>query len=238
MRKPSTLKFFHRMKYTRLEAAAAVTLEPASKATASVIWLHGLGADGHDFVPIVPELRLPETLAVRFVFPHAPHRPVTLNNGYVMRAWYDLKALALQGPEDALGIQASNQQVMALIQAELDAGVAANRIVIAGFSQGGAIALYTALRYPQRLAGVMPLSTYLPLRDTLAAEASAANRDIPILMCHGRQDPVVPLQLGEHSREVLSTNGYRVDFRYYNMPHSVCAEEVADISVWLTSVLQ
>ena len=238
MRKPSTLKFFHRMKYTRLEAAAAVTLEPASKATASVIWLHGLGADGHDFVPIVPELRLPEILAARFVFPHAPHRPVTLNNGYVMRAWYDLKALALQGPEDALGIQASNQQVMALIQAELDAGVAANRIVIAGFSQGGAIALYTALRYPQRLAGVMPLSTYLPLRDTLAAEASAANRDIPILMCHGRQDPVVPLQLGEHSREVLSTNGYRVDFRYYNMPHSVCAEEVADISVWLTSVLQ
>lgn len=238
MRKPSTLNFFHRMKYTRQEAAAAVTLEPASKATASVIWLHGLGADGHDFVPIVPELRLPETLAARFVFPHAPHRPVTLNNGYVMRAWYDLKALALQGPEDALGIQASNQQVMALIQAELDAGVAANRIVIAGFSQGGAIALYTALRYPQRLAGVMPLSTYLPLRDTLAAEASAANRDIPILMCHGRQDPVVPLQLGEHSREVLSTNGYRVDFRYYNMPHSVCAEEVADISVWLTSVLQ
>lgn len=238
MRKPSTLNFFHRMKYTRQEAAAAVTLEPSSKATASVIWLHGLGADGHDFVPIVPELRLPETLAARFVFPHAPHRPVTLNNGYVMRAWYDLKALALQGPEDALGIQASNQQVMALIQAELDAGVAANRIVIAGFSQGGAIALYTALRYPQRLAGVMPLSTYLPLRDTLAAEASAANRDIPILMCHGRQDPVVPLQLGEHSREVLSTNGYKVDFRYYNMPHSVCAEEVADISVWLTSVLQ
>lgn len=226
------------MNYTRHETDAAVILTPATAPTASVIWLHGLGADGHDFVPIVPELQLPPTLAVRFVFPHAPHRPVTLNNGYVMRAWYDIKALALQAQEDATGIHASEQLVQHFIQVELDAGIAAQRIVIAGFSQGGAIALQTALRYPQRLAGVMPLSTYLPLRDTLAAQASTANRDVPIFMCHGQQDPVVPLQLGERSRDVLLALDYKVDFRLYDMQHSVCAAEVGDISVWLSRVLQ
>lgn len=226
------------MNHTRHETDAAVTLTPAIAANATVIWLHGLGADGHDFVPIVPELRLPPTLAIRYVFPHAPQRPVTLNNGYVMRAWYDIKALALQAEEDAVGVHASEQLMHELIQVELDAGIAAKRIVIAGFSQGGAIALQTALRYPQRLAGVMPLSTYLPLRDTLAAEASDANRDLPIFMCHGRQDPVVPLQLGERSRDILQGLGYAVDFRLYDMPHSVCAQEINDISAWLGQVLQ
>ncbi len=226
------------MNYTRHESEAAVTLTPTTAPRAAVIWLHGLGADGHDFVPLVPELHLPATLAVRFVFPHASHRPVTLNNGYVMRAWYDIKALAFQAEEDAAGIHASEQLVRQLIQAELDAGIPAARIVIAGFSQGGAIALHTALRYPQRLAGVMPLSTYLPLRDTLAAQASATNRDVPMLMCHGRQDPVVPLLLGERSRDMLQSLGYSVDFRVYDMPHSVCADEVRDISSWLVRVLQ
>lgn len=225
------------MEYTRKEAADAVILEPSSAAVASVIWLHGLGADGHDFVPIVPELRLPATLAVRFIFPHASHRPVTLNNGYVMRAWYDIIQLGGNGPEDAQGIRESAQRIHALVQHEEAQGIAAGRIVIAGFSQGGAIALQSALRYPQRLAGVMALSTYLPLRATLADEASAANRDLPVLMCHGRQDPVVPLQMGERSCEALRAAGYDVDFRLYNMQHSVCAEEVVHISQWLTRVL-
>jgi phospholipase/carboxylesterase len=226
------------MNYTRHETEAAVFLTPSVAPTATVIWLHGLGADGHDFVPVVPELHLPATLAIRFVFPHAPHRPVTLNNGYVMRAWYDIKAPALQAQEDATGVHASEQLVRQLIQTELDAGIPAQCIVLAGFSQGGAIALQTALRYPQQLAGVMPLSTYLPLRDMLASEASAANLDLPILMCHGRQDPVVPLQLGERSRDLLVSLGYAVDFRLYDMSHSVCAAEIDDISAWLAHVLQ
>lgn len=227
------------MRYTQQESTTAVRLQPATTdaVSASVIWLHGLGADGHDFVPIVPELHLPDTLPVRFIFPHAPHRPVTLNNGYVMRAWYDIKALALRAEEDVAGIRASEMLVCDLIQAEVAAGIKASRIVIAGFSQGGAIALQTALRYPQRLAGVLPLSTYLPLHDSLAAEASATNADIPILMCHGRQDTVVPVLLGERSRDALLTQGYAVDFRYYDMPHSVCAEEIRDIGLWLTNLL-
>ena len=154
-----------------------------------------------------------------------------------MRAWYDIKAIALQGPEDSEGIRTSQQAMHALIQQEVAQGVALNKIVIAGFSQGGAIALQTALRYPQRLAGVMALSTYLPLRDSFATELSAANRDLPLLMCHGRQDPVVPFALGERSRDLLVAQGLAVDFRAYNMPHSVCAEEVADIAAWLKRVL-
>jgi phospholipase/carboxylesterase len=223
--------------YTRQNSEAAVILNPVNAAQASVIWLHGLGADGNDFVPIVPELNLPAALAVRFIFPHAPYRPVTINNGYVMRAWYDIKALALQAQEDIEGVRASQVLTHALIQQQLEQGIAANKIVIAGFSQGGAIALQTALRYPQRLAGVMALSTYLPLRDSFAAELNAANRDLPILMCHGRQDPVVPLMLGELSREALVAQGLKLDFRTYDMPHSVCAEEVVDIAAWLRKVL-
>jgi phospholipase/carboxylesterase len=225
------------MRYTQFVTANSVVLTPATTATSAVIWLHGLGADGNDFVPIVPELQLPDSLATRFVFPHARVRPVTINNGYEMRAWYDIKALALSGAEDEVGIRESENTVRGYIQRELDAGIAANKIVIAGFSQGGAIALQTALRYPQLLAGVMALSTYLPLRGTLAAEASNANRNVPILMCHGRQDPVVPMHLGTASRDAMQAVGFAVDWREYAMEHSVCADEVSDIGRWLVERL-
>jgi phospholipase/carboxylesterase len=215
------------------ESADAVVLAPATPATASVIWLHGLGADGNDFVPMVPELKLPPSPAVRFVFPHAPVRPVTINNGMRMRAWYDIKELSASGAQDEAGIRESAAILAKFIQRERDAGVAANRIVVAGFSQGGVIALHVALRHPERLAGVMVLSSYLPLRTTLAAEAAAANRDLPILMCHGSFDPVLPLQLGSSSRDVLRAAGYTVDWKEYPMQHQVCLEEVQDISVWL-----
>ena len=221
------------MPYAIHESASAVTLGPANPATASVVWLHGLGADGYDFVPIVDELKLPQTLPVRFIFPHATERPVTINNGFVMRAWYDIKGLNREGPEDDAGIRESEGIVRKYIEAELARGIPAARIVIAGFSQGGAIALQAALRYEAPLAGVMALSTYLPLGASLAAEAHAANRSIPILMCHGMQDGVVPLQLGEWSREALTHLGYRVEWRAYPMQHSVCLEEVNDISRWL-----
>jgi phospholipase/carboxylesterase len=219
------------------ESADAVVLAPAAPATASVIWLHGLGADGHDFVPIVPELQLPPGLAVRFVFPHAPVRPVTINNGMRMRAWYDIKELSAGGAQDEAGIRASAAMLAKYIQHERDAGIAANRIVVAGFSQGGAIALHTALRHPERLAGVMALSTYLPLRRTLAAEATAANRGVPILMCHGSFDPVLPLRLGTSSCELLRAEGYTVDWKEYPMQHQVCLEEVKEIATWLKARL-
>lgn len=222
------------MPYTTTESADSVVLDPASIPDAAVIWLHGLGADGFDFVPIVNELRLPAPLAVRFIFPHAQPRPVTINNGYVMRAWYDIKGL---GPgmrvEDEDGIRESERLIGRYIEAQIAAGIAANRIVIAGFSQGGAIALQTALRYPQRLAGIMALSTYLPLRDKLAAEAAAANRDVPILVCHGLRDAVVPSEMGRAARDLLQGMGYPVEWQSYPMEHQVCMEEVVDISAWL-----
>jgi len=219
------------------ESTDAVVLAPATPATACVIWLHGLGADGHDFVPIVPELQLPPALAVRFVFPHAPVRPVTINNGMRMRAWYDIKVLSAGGPEDEAGIRQSAAILARYIQSEREAGIAANRIVIAGFSQGGAIALHAALRHPERLAGVMGLSTYLPLRATFAAEAAAANRDLPILMCHGRFDPVLPMQLGIASRDLLRAQGHAVEWKEYPMQHQVCMEEIREIAVWLSARL-
>jgi len=225
------------MSYAASESEHLVILDPASTATATVIWLHGLGADGYDFVPIVEELRLPQTLATRFVFPHARARPVTINNGFVMRAWYDIKGLNRSGPEDETGIRESEHVVRDLIAHEVERGIPTNRIVIAGFSQGGAIALQTALRYPEPLAGVMALSTYLPLRESLAGESAAANRSTPILMCHGSQDGVVPIQLGELSRDVLTELGHTVEWRVYPMQHSVCMEEVNDISHWLQARL-
>ena len=215
------------------ESADAVVLAPAAPATAAVIWLHGLGADGHDFVPIVRELRLPAEPAVRFVFPHAPVRPVTINNGMRMRAWYDIRELSASGAADEAGIRDSAAILVRFIQRERDVGVAANRIVIAGFSQGGAIALHQALRHPERLAGVMALSTYLPLRASLAAEAAQANRDLPILMCHGQFDPVLPMKLGTSSRDLLQAAGYAVEWKEYAMQHQVCMEEVQDIASWL-----
>lgn len=226
------------MPYTTRESADAVMLTPDKAPVAAVIWLHGLGADGFDFVPIVDELRLPATLPVRFVFPHAAPRPVTINNGYVMRAWYDIKGFGPERAEDDAGIRESEVVVKRYIEQQIAQGIPAGKIVIAGFSQGGAIALQTGLRYQQRLAGVMALSTYLPLGASLATEASAANRDVPILMCHGVHDPIVPAQMGEASRDVLKGLGYRIEWHSYPMEHSVCMEEVVEISKWLQTRLQ
>lgn len=221
------------MAYTSQESADAVVLNPGAPATSAVIWLHGLGADGFDFVPIVNELRLPATLSARFVFPHATPRPVTINNGFIMRAWYDITGFGPDRAEDDVGIRESDGVVRKYIEQQIAQGIPASKIVIAGFSQGGAIAFQTGLRYPQRLAGIMALSTYLPLRASLANEASAANRDVPILMCHGTHDGVVPPALGESSRDLLLSHGYRIDWRSYPMAHQVCLEEVMDISKWL-----
>lgn len=213
------------------ESPESVVIEPASRADAAVIWLHGLGADGHDFVPIVPELGLPPDLAVRFVFPHAPVRPVSINNGMEMRAWYDITPNMRQ--QDAAGIRASEQIVLRFLEQERAAGIPADRIVLAGFSQGGAITLHTGLRCPQALAGLLALSTYLPLPDLFAVEALPARKDTPILMCHGQQDGMLPLQLGAWSRDVLKERGFDVTWREYPMQHQVCAEEIADIGAWL-----
>lgn len=199
----------------------------------SVIWLHGLGADGHDFEPMVPQLRLKSSLPLRFIFPHAPVRPVTLNGGMAMRAWYDLVSLERNSPQDLAGIEDSAETVKRLIQQEVDRGIPADKIVIAGFSQGGAVALYAALRYPERLAGLIALSTYLPKGEQLEAEASAANRDLPIFMAHGAQDPVVHPELGEQSFRHLEKLGYPVKWRTYPMPHAVCPQEIEHIRAWL-----
>jgi len=216
------------------EALPTVEMETGASPQAAIIWLHGLGADGHDFEPIVPELGLPASLPVRFVFPHAPLMPVTINGGAVMRAWYDV---AGDGRQDEAGIRAAQARVEALLAREKARGIRAVSIVLAGFSQGGAVALQTGLRYPERLAGILALSTYLPLADKLAAEASPANRAVPILMCHGIQDPVIPLSAATRSRDALRALGYAVEWREYPMPHAVCAEEIADIGRWLRTVL-
>jgi len=210
--------------------------ESAPRPSAAVIWLHGLGADGHDFEPIVPELGLPASKAVRFVFPNAPQRPVTINMGMRMPAWYDILQLG-GGAEDEAGIRESQAQVGSLIEREKTRGIPARRIVLAGFSQGGAIALQTALRYPERLAGVMALSTYLPLAAKLPAERHPINGDIPILMAHGSYDPMIPMPRAQQSRDALLALGYAVDWREYPMPHSVCPEEIADIAAFLLRLL-
>jgi phospholipase/carboxylesterase len=201
-----------------------------------VIWLHGLGADGHDFEPVVPELRLPSRLRVRFVFPHAPVRPVTINMGMPMRAWYDILQMG-GGREDEAGIRASQALVQALIEQEKGRGVDPRRIVLAGFSQGGAIVLHTGLRHAERLAGILALSTYLPLAGTLAAERSAANRDLPLYMVHGTQDPMIGITRARESRAALEALGYPVQWKEYAMAHSVCGEEIADIAAWLLRLL-
>ena len=213
-----------------------VEIETVREPRAAVIWLHGLGADGHDFEPIVPELGMPAAApGVRFVFPHAPLQPVTINGGAVMRAWYDVTG---DGRQDAAGIRSSQARVEALIARERARGVAARSIVLAGFSQGGAIALQTGLRHPERLAGILALSTYLPLPDTVADEAHAANRDVPIFMAHGTQDPLIPLSWATRSRDHLVALGYAVQWREYPMPHSVCAKEIEDVGRWLRTILR
>jgi phospholipase/carboxylesterase len=203
---------------------------------ASVIWMHGLGADGHDFEPIVPALNLPSRLAVRFVFPHAPIRPVTINNGMPMRAWYDIFSLS-GGGEDEAGLRATQQHIETLISRERARGIAADRIVLAGFSQGGAVALMTALRHPERLAGVTALSTYLPLARKLATERQLANADLPIFMAHGSADEIINIDRAASSRDVLLALGYSVEWHHYAMGHAVCPQEIADISAWLNRVL-
>jgi phospholipase/carboxylesterase len=215
------------------ESADAVVLAPAAPATASVIWLHGLGADGHDFVPIVPELRLPPAPGVRFVFPHAPVRPVTLNMGMRMRAWYDIRTLTAEGRADEAGLRESVARLERLIAGERALGVISARIVVAGFSQGGAVALHGALRHAEPLAGILALSCYLPLQAALAAELAEANRETPILMCHGQQDPVLPLALGVMACNWLRAAGYRVEWKEYPMQHQVCLPEIQDIARWL-----
>lgn len=219
-------------------------IETGAKPAAAVIWLHGLGADGHDFEPIVPELGLPASKPVRFIFPNAPQRPVTINGGMRMPAWYDILQLggqddgrAVVGPEDEAGIRESQGWIEELIAGEVKRGIPHNKIVLAGFSQGGAIVLQTALRHPQRLGGLMALSTYLPLARTLEKERAAANSDLPIFMAHGSYDPMIPMARAQQSRDALKALGYAVEWREYPMPHSVCPEEITDIAAFLLKVL-
>ena len=214
-----------------------VEVEPAKPADAAVILMHGLGADGHDFESLVPELSLPAPAAVRWVFPHAPVRPVTINGGYRMRAWYDIVAIDRSAPEDEAGIRSTCGGIRDLVRRERERGVAADRIVLAGFSQGGAMALFTALREPERLGGVLALSCYLPLSSTLAQEAHPANAAVPVFMGHGQFDPLVPMALGEGSRDLLRSRGYEVDWRTYPMAHGVSAEEIRDVRDWLLGVI-
>ena len=214
-----------------------VVIEPSKPATAAVVWLHGLGADGHDFEPVAAELGRGGLDDIRFVFPHAPVRPVTINGGMEMRAWYDIAGPELDRRADEEGVRASAGIARDLIDEQIARGIAGERIVLAGFSQGGAIALYAGLRFPFRVAGILALSTYLPAAKSLAAEAHAANRDVPIFLAHGSQDPVIALVLSEHSRAAMADLGYIVELHTYPMPHSVCAEEIRDIANWLHRVL-
>jgi phospholipase/carboxylesterase len=215
----------------------AIELETAPSVGAAVIWLHGLGADGHDFVPLVPVLGLGDAPGVRFVFPHAPRRPVTINQGLVMRAWYDVRGVAGERREDEPGVRESQRAIEALIAREATRGVPPARIVLAGFSQGGAMALQVGLRHPERLAGILALSCFLPLADRVAAEASPANRDVPIFMAHGTDDAVIPLARAERARDGLVELGYRVAWHEYRMAHAVGLEEIRDIAAWLRGVL-
>jgi phospholipase/carboxylesterase len=212
-----------------------VEVATGAKPKLVVIWLHGLGADGHDFEPIVPELEL--TAPVRFVFPHAPIRPVTINGGVRMRAWYDILGWGATAPEDAAGIRSSAAAVARLVDREIERGSSSAEIVLAGFSQGGAIALHAGLRATMPLAGVVALSTYLPLAAALGVEKSPANLHVPVLMAHGSADPLIPLALADASRCTLERHGYAVDWRVYPMGHAVCPEEIAAIGAWLTALM-
>jgi phospholipase/carboxylesterase len=218
-------------------ARETVEIETGRTPTGSIIWMHGLGADGHDFEPIVPELAQRGERALRFIFPHAPIRPVTLNGGYPMRAWYDITAIDRRAAEDESGIRTSQAVIDTLVRRENSRGIASERIVLAGFSQGGAMAVFAGARYPERLAGIMGLSCYLLQESHLATERSPANQSTPVFLAHGRQDPVVPLLLGEHARQVLQANGYPVEWHAYEMPHSLCPQEVSDIAAWLRRTL-
>lgn len=213
----------------------ALEISTGTAPDASIIWLHGLGADGHDFAPIVNELRLP--VPVRFVLPHAPIRSITINGGYRMPAWYDILSPEIAAIQDEAGIRASQKLIEALIAQELRRGIAPQRILLVGFSQGGAIALHTGLRYAKKLAGIIALSTYLPLDRTLLAEHSNTNATIPIFMGHGRQDAMIPIEVAHASRDLLLSQHYAVIWHEYTMQHSVCAEEITDIRAFILHVL-
>jgi phospholipase/carboxylesterase len=219
------------------EMLETVEVETGPQPDAAVVWLHGLGADGHDFEPLVPEMRWPGAPALRFVFPHAPVRPVTINGGMPMRAWYDIVSLGSGRDHDQRGIADSVDQLARLVRRERERGIAAGRIVLAGFSQGGAIALQLALRFREKLAGLIALSTYLLLDHRLAAEAHESNLGLPVFVGHGTQDPMVPYRLGEQLAGRLRDLGCAVEWRSYAMPHSVCPEEVIDLAAWLRARL-
>jgi len=214
-----------------------ITIEPKTAATSCVIWLHGLGDSGAGFAPVVPMLDLPENHSVRFIFPHAPEQAVTINQGYVMRSWYDIKSMDLHDRADMEGVLASEVSIHALIQEQVDAGISANKIVLAGFSQGGVISLFTGLRYTTPLAGIMALSCYLPTADKLPLALSEANKTTPILQQHGTQDDVVPMSAGKMAFDLLTHSGYQTSWQSYVMPHSILPEQLKDIGTWLSARL-
>jgi len=219
-----------------LKALETVTVETGPSPKFAIIWMHGLGADGHDFEPLVPELLDEDMPALRFVFPHAPVRPVTVNNGYQMRAWYDIAGIDRRSVEDFKGISETADSIGGLIHREQARGIESAHIVLAGFSQGGAMALHLATRHPDKFAGVIALSCYLPLARELSKHRSAANQSTPIFMAHGTLDPVVPYMLGDESRQLLESAGFSIEWHGYPMPHSLCAEEIADLRSWLSRV--
>ena len=214
-----------------------VQVNPAGEVKASVIWLHGLGDSGHGFAPIVPELKLPAHAGIRFVFPHAPVRAITINNGYQMHAWYDIRSLELDKRADPTGVAESANLVERLIEREIELGVAPDKIILAGFSQGGVIALHLGTRITHKLAGILALSTYMSEPDKLASEASEQNRQTPILMCHGRMDDIVPTTYGRQAYNALQQAGFNVQWQDYMMEHNVCADEIEQISAWLQARL-
>ncbi len=215
----------------------AIITEPSKPATACVIWLHGLGADGSDFAGMIPELKLPKNHGIRFIFPHAPVRPITLNGGFEMPGWYDINGIDRNAIQDVEGIRDTTREIHAIIDTEITQGIPSNKIVLAGFSQGGAIALFAGLTYHKTLAGILPLSTYLPIADVFRQERHVANQKTPILMVHGTEDNIVSLEFGQHSETALKEMGYAVTWQTYPMAHSVCKPEIELISQWLQQKL-
>ena len=213
----------------------SIDINPPAAVRGTVIWLHGLGADGHDFEPLIQQWDLVRQHGIRFILPHAPVRPITMNGGMAMRAWYDLAGITADMPEDAAGIQTSRQQLEALIRRENERGIPAGSIVLAGFSQGGAMVLHTGLRYRQRLAGILALSCYLPLADSLEKEKAAEQQDIALRMDHGDSDPVVPIRLAQRSRDKIEAAGFKIQFNTWHMAHSLCPEQIDSLYPWLKS---
>lgn len=216
-----------------MQTFKAIQIETRKNPDAAVIWLHGLGADGNDFAPIIPQLNLPDTLAIRFIFPHAPVRPITLNQGIEMPGWYDIYNNDIVSAEDKPGIIETSQSIAQMLQQQETLGIPSNRIILAGFSQGGAIALHCGIRYPRPLAGIMALSTYLPLHASLNQMTNSANKETDIFMAHGSQDDVVATQFGKKSFALLKDAGYQIHWHSYEMGHSLCPEEITDIGQWL-----